>query len=206
MTNRMHLEVITEEPSATAALQNLMPRLLPQGSSFALRPFSDKNELLSRLMDRLRGYRHWASDDWYVVVLVDRDADDCQELKARLDVIATEAGLVPKARSMDGRFHVLNRIAIEELEAWFFGDVPALCAAYPHVPETLGEKASYRDPDLIRGGTWEHLARVLGYSHDTFPKIAVAREVSKHMDPTRNRSHSFQVFASGIAELSSDDA
>ncbi|MGI5819517.1 MAG: DUF4276 family protein [Armatimonadota bacterium] len=197
----MHIEIVTEEPSATEALQNLMPRLLPQGASFALRPFSDKKELLSRLTDRLRGYAHWLHEDWHIVVLVDRDADDCQRLKAQLDVIAADAGLVPKGRAMGGRFHVLNRVAIEELEAWFFGDVEALCAAYPHVSASLAKRAPYRDPDAIKGGTWEALARVLNYSRQTYPKIAVAREISQHMDPARNRSHSFQVFASGIAEL-----
>ncbi len=202
----MHVEFITEEPSAVEALQNLLPRMLPAGASFAIRSFRDKDELLGRLPSRLRGYVHWLSADWHIVVLVDRDNDDCQELKARLDVIAADAGLLPKARAMGDRFHVLNRIAIEELEAWFFGDVEALRAAYPAVPETLAERASYRDPDAIRGGTWEALARVLGYSRATFPKIAVARAVSAHMDPERNRSRSFQVFRSGIADLVAGDA
>ncbi|MGD9494871.1 MAG: hypothetical protein AB7Y46_01045, partial [Armatimonadota bacterium] len=63
-----------------------------------------------------------------------------------------------------------------------------------------------RDPDAIRGGTKEKLARVLGYSPGTYPEIAVARVVSEHMVPERNRSHSFQVFASGIAALVASDA
>lgn len=50
-------------------------------------------------------------------------------------------------------FQVLNRLAIEELEAWFFGDVAALHSAYPRVPSTLGRRSRYRDPDAIRGGT-----------------------------------------------------
>ncbi|MFW5868055.1 MAG: DUF4276 family protein [Armatimonadota bacterium] len=202
----MHVEVITEEPSAGAVLSNLLPRMLPENSSFSILPFNDKDELLRRIAGVLRGYAPWLLQDWHVVVLVDRNGDDCHKLKATLDEIALNAGLIPKSRSRTGHFHVLNRIAVEELEAWFFGDVPALRAAYPHVPETLGEKASYRDPDLVKGGTWEQLARVLGYSPETFPKIEVARRVSKHMDPARNRSRSFQVFASGIAELASGDA
>ncbi len=202
----MHVEVITEEPSALVVLQNLLPRMLPCGASFAIRPFRDRNELVVRLPSRLRGYAHWLPADWHVVVLVDRDNDDCQELKARLDMIAADAGLLPKARAMGDRFHVLNRIAIEELEAWFFGDVEALRAAYPQVSETLAERAPYRDPDAVRGGTWEALARVLGYSRDTFPKIAVARAVSAHMVPERNRSRSFQAFRSGIADLVAGDA
>ncbi|NLO05209.1 MAG: DUF4276 family protein [candidate division WS1 bacterium] len=202
----MHIEIITEEPSAEAALMNLLRRMLPAEASFAIRPFRNKDELLGRLPQRLRGYAHWLPEDWRVVVLVDRDADDCHQLKARLDVMAADAGLTPKARAMGGQFDVLNRIAIEELEAWFFGDVSALRAAYSHVPETLAEKAPYRDPDAIRGGTWEALAHVLGCSRETYPKIAVAREVSRHMDPERNRSRSFQAFRAGIADLVAGDA
>ena len=59
------------------------------------------------------------------------------------------------------RFQVLNRIAIEELEAWFFGDVQALNQAYPKTPKTLGHKSRYKDPDSIKGGTWESMEREL---------------------------------------------
>ncbi len=202
----MHLEVLVEELSTEAALTNLLPKLLPAHAQLAVRVFNGKQDLLRSLPNRLRGYAHWLPEDWHIVVLVDRDADDCRELKQRLDDAAIDAGLIPKSRVRGAeRFHVLNRIAVEELEAWFLGDVSALRAAYPAVPETLGERRAYRDPDAIRGGTWEALARVLGYSRETYPKIAVAREVSRHMKPARNRSHSFQVFASGIAGLVARD-
>jgi hypothetical protein len=52
-------------------------------------------------------------------------------------------------------------LAIEELEAWFFGDMDAVRALYPRVPETLEQRAGFRDPDAIRGGTWEALERIL---------------------------------------------
>lgn len=191
---------MVEERSTEEALDNLLPRIIGGRCTARIHSFNGKPDLLRKLPDRLRGYRYYLPDDWLIVVLVDLDADDCHELKARLDVIAADAGLVPKGRAMNGRFQVLNRIAIEELEAWFFGDVDALCAAYPQVPETLAEKAPYRDPDAIRGGTSEVLARVLGYSRRTYRKIEVARAISRHMNPERNRSHSFQVFASGLRE------
>ncbi len=202
----MHIEVFVEDISAEAALTNLLPKLLPEDCEFVTHAYAGKQSLLRKLPGRLRGYADWLPDDWHIVVLVDRDADDCRELKARLDAMAVEAGLMPKARAVSGRFHVVNRIAIEELEAWFFGDVEALHAAYSHVPETLAKKKPYRDPDAIKGGTWEALARVLGYPRETYPKIEVARKVSGYMDPARNRSHSFNVFASGIAELPCSDA
>ena len=57
-------------------------------------------------------------------------------------------------------FQVVNRLAIEELEAWFFGDVEALHAAYCRVSINLQDQARYRDPDAIRGGTYEALVVV----------------------------------------------
>ena len=98
-------------------------------------------------------------------------------------------------------FQILNRLAIEELEAWFFGDIEALVQAYPRVSPTLNRRRGYRDPDAIKGGTWEALERVLkraGYFPSGMPKIAVARTVSTFMNPDHNSSRSFQVFRDGI--------
>ncbi len=99
---------------------------------------------------------------------------------------------------------MLNRIAIEELEAWFFGDVKAIAEAYPGVSLSLGNKAKYRNPDAITGGTWEALQRVLqteGYYLAGMPKIEVARKISEHMEPKRNQSRSFQVFRDALTEM-----
>lgn len=87
----------------------------------------------------------------------------------------------------------MNRIAIEELEAWFFGDIQALRAAYPRLSANLGQRERYRDPDAIPGGTWECLERELrqvGYHKGGLQKIALARDVARHMQPERNRSQS----------------
>ena len=102
------------------------------------------------------------------------------------------------------RFQVLNRIAIEELEAWFFGDVHALNQAYPKVPKTLGVRSRYKDPDSIKGGTWESLERELkksGYFIGGLRKIEAAKTISAFMEPERNNSKSFQVFRDGLREM-----
>lgn len=90
------------------------------------------------------------------------------------------------------------------MEAWFFGDVNALTAAYPGVPATLAKKEKYRDPDAIQGGTWEALERILqraGYHLGGLSKIEAARAIAKHMTPEHNRSHSFQVFRDALLLL-----
>ncbi|MBL8161051.1 MAG: DUF4276 family protein [Anaerolineae bacterium] len=196
----MLLHFYVEELSAEAALVELVPRILPADEfeyDYDIFPFQGKASLLRNLPNRLKAYRH-RSDDWRVIVLVDRDADDCQKLKAELDAIVRDSELKTRTESPT-RFHVLNRIAIEELEAWFFGDVEALVTAYPRVDASLGQKSAYRDPDAIKGGTWEHLEKLLAFYHPGgLEKIRAAGEISRHMQPDRNRSKSFQVFRDGL--------
>ena len=133
---------------------------------------------------------------------MDRDDDDCRELKQRLNRAAEDAGMRTKTATPPGqRFQIANRIAIEELEAWFFGDWAAVQAAYPRVPATLPLKAGFRDPDAIRGGTWEALERELkkaGYFKTGLRKMECARAVAVHMDAARNTSKSFQSFRTAL--------
>jgi hypothetical protein len=201
----VHLEVIVEEPSAEVALGNLLPMILGGRATFAIHPYGGKPSLLAALPNRFRGYGHWLPPDRRIVVLIDEDRQDCHELKARLERAAARAELLTKTAARPGEpFQVVNRLAIEELEAWFFGDIEALVAAYPKLPATLGDRSPYRHPDAIRGGTWEALERELqrvGYYPSGLPKVEVARRVSAQMDPSRNRSRSFQVFREAIAEL-----
>lgn len=205
MPRLSHLEILVEELSAEAALESLVPNVLGPGISFAILPHQGKPDLLGKLPVLLRGYRRWIPEDWGIVVLIDSDGRDCLEQKSSLERIAHEAGFPTRSTAGDGgRFRVLNRLAIEELEAWFFGDVEALCGAYPGVPRTLDQRARYRDPDAIRGGTWEALERELqraGHHRGGLSKIKAAREIASRMDPDRNRSRSFQAFRQGLLGL-----
>ena len=97
---------------------------------------------------------------------------------------------------------MVNRIAIEELEAWFFGDWEAVRSAYPKVPASQLQKAGFRDPDAIKGGTWEAMERVMqgaGYFGGGLRKIELARSVAAHMVAERNRSASFRAFVEAVA-------
>ena len=201
----MYLEILVEQPSAEAALRALVPKILGTDISFDIHAHQGKSDLLSALPGRLRGYKHWIPDDYKIVVLIDEDRSDCKELKKQLERTARDAGLITKTKSKGSAFQVLNRIAVEELEAWFSGDIPALTKAYPGVPRSLNKKSPYRNSDAIKGGTWEALERVLqraGYYQGGLPKIEAAKKISGHMDPTKNRSKSFQVFRDGLLRLS----
>lgn len=199
---RMHIEFLLEEPSAEAALTALLPKILSDDVSFHFNVFEGKPDLLGKLRVLLKGFRQWLPDDWRIMVLVDEDREDCLQLKADLEAAAHEAGFVTKSGAPpNGSFQVVNRLAIEELEAWFFGDVEAIRKAYPRVSKTLQYRAGYRDPDAIAGGTQEALARLLKrarYYRERLPKTAVAQKIAPHMEPTRNTSRSFQVFVEGL--------
>lgn len=190
-----HLEILVEEPSMEAFLRGLLPRLLPEDRSFEIHAFQGKDDLLRKLASRLRGYAHWLPADWRILVVVDRDDDDCRALKARLDRIASDCGL--RTDRVRADWQLVNRIAIEELEAWYFGDWAAVKAGYPRVSPRIPGQQAYRDPDAIAGGTWEAFERILqrhGYFTVGLPKVEVARTMAAHMIPDANQSRSFQSF------------
>lgn len=202
----MHLEVLVEELSAEIALGLLVPLIVGPGATVSVHAYQGKRDLLAKLPGRLRGYARWIREnDTRVVVLVDEDRQDCRRLKAALERAAADAGLTTKtAARQQEPFFVLNRLAVEELEAWFFGDCDAIRAAYPGVPASLENGRRFRDPDAVAGGTWEQLEKVLqdaGYHPGGLAKTVAAREIAAHMDPDRNRSTSFRSFREGLRAL-----
>ncbi len=201
----MHIEFLVEEESAEVTLGQILPQMLKPEVTFQIHVFQGKPDLLQKLPGRLKGYKAWLPDDWKIVVLMDEDREDCKKLKETLENIAHAAGLsTASSVEPNTKFQILNRLAIEELEAWFFGDIPAIHSAYPRFSSTLGEKARYRDPDAIRGGTWEALEQELqktGYFKAGLPKIEAAREIARYMKPESNRSKSFQIFWAGLRRM-----
>ena len=72
----MHLEFLVEEPSAEAALSELLPRLIGQDGTFRVHPHQGKRDLLESLPGKLKGYSNWLPSDWRIVVLVDLEGGD----------------------------------------------------------------------------------------------------------------------------------
>ncbi len=197
----MRLEILVEEPSMEAALREFMPKILRGRAGWKPINMGSKDKLLKALPDRLRAYRKRIDkgEDLKIIVLVDRDSDNCESLKQRLETIAHKACLTTKTAVNDqGDFQVVTRIAIEELEAWFMGDVDALKAAFTSL-KSVNFPGNFRNPD--NGGTWERLHRFLKRHRiyrKSYPKIEAARKIAKHMEPGRNRSRSFQGFLQGV--------
>lgn len=201
----LHLEFLVEEASLESALTQILPKILPSTVTYKIHAFRGKTDLLAKLPNRLKGYQAWLPPDWKIVILIDEDREDCLKLKQQLEIMAISSGLITKSSCQkDKSFQVLNRIVVEELEAWFFGDVEAIRQAYPKVSPNLATQKKYREPDAIKGGTWEALERVLrnaGYHQGGLEKYKASSEISKYMNPESNLSKSFKVFYQGLLEI-----
>ena len=202
----MHVVFLLEEESMEAFLHVLMPRLLPEVCSHETHTFRGKRDLKRKLEARLRGYARWLPENWRIFVLVDRDGDDCQTLKDEFEGTARRSGL--RTISRGGQWQLANRIVIEELEAWYFGNWQAVRRAYPRVSPRIPNRAGYRDPDGITN-TWEAFERILqkhGYFTNGLRKTEAARAVAEYIDPAENRSDSFSAFHRTLMEVIPADA
>lgn len=187
-----------------AFLQASLPRLLPDCVTFEAHRFQGKHDLLRKLPARLSGYSRWLPPNWRIVVLVDRDAEDCRKLKGRIEAIFRRASLTSRSsRPEAGSWQVVSRLAIEELEAWYFGDWNAVRRCFPKASPTVPRGAKYRQPDGISGGTWEALERLLqqkGYFPSGLNKIEAARAIGGEIDWSENRSPSCRLFRDTLLE------
>ncbi len=180
-----------------AFLKQILPRILGDQATFRLHAYQGKTDLLGKLEDRLRGYARWQPSDTKIVVLLDRDDDKCAALKRHMERAAQSAGLITRSASrvsQSGEWTVATQIAIEELEAWYFGCWEAVCRADPRVPRGACRQAAYRQPDAIAGGTWEALERLLrrgGYHTGGLRKVEAAIRIGEHFDHESCRSPSF---------------
>lgn len=113
----MHIEFLIEEASAEIVLTEIVPKILGDEVTFKVHDFRGKTNLLKKLPDRMKGYYNLLKyqEDWRIVVLIDEDRQNCQDLKQKLEDIASQEGLSTPSKSEN--FKVLNRIAVEELEA-----------------------------------------------------------------------------------------
>jgi len=212
----MHIEILVEDSSGKELLQVLLPQLLgPQGEPHTWRlhaykgvgripqgltPKTDaaKRILLDRLPKQLRGIGKTPGID-AVVVVIDTDKRDCAAFLAELKAVANACNSVPDT---------LFRLAIEEVEAWYFGDQAALLAAYPRAKQDVLGK--YVQDSVC--GTWELLADAVhaggsaaikkaGWPLPGQVKHEWAKKIGPLMDPDQNISPSFGKLRDGLRRL-----
>jgi hypothetical protein len=157
----MTIHVFVEGPSEVALIEPWSKRLL-KGCPVKVHPHEGKGKLPDNinatpnprrrgLLDQLPAkLRAFASDTHIhgIVVLVDADDDMCTVLRTAIEQTAQTCA--PKLR-------VVARIAIEETEAFYLGDLRALKRAFPDADM---DRARGYEPDSIRG-TWELLGEIV---------------------------------------------
>ena len=177
---------LLEERSMKVLLEGMLPRLLP-GIDFLCIPHEGKQDLEKSIPRKLKA---WREPGVHFVVVRDNDGGDCLKLKQKLVNLCAGAG----------REDTLVRIAVQELDAWYFGDPTALALAFDNEQlRLIGRKKQYRDPDSISVPSVE-LEKLV----PQFQKISGARLMAKYLDSSDNRSHSFRVFMNGVVRLWSE--
>ncbi len=180
----MKLVFLLEEPSMKYLLDELLPQILPDNVEFQTIAHSGKRDLEKSIPRKLRGWNE--PGDIRFVILHDQDTKDCIELKKHLFDLSRETNRP-----------ILIRIACQEMESWYFGDVNALSIAYnrPKLRD-IAKQRKYRIPDDIP--TPKEALYKLIPEHQ---QIEGAKRVAPHMDIDNNTSISFNYFVSGVRRL-----
>lgn len=165
-------------------LDELLPRILPPDVTFQTIPHHGKRDLEKSIPRKLRGWNE--PGDIRFVILHDQDTKDCIALKQELLQLCAATDRP-----------CLVRIACQEMESWYFGDIDALCLAYgrPKLKGVIGKK-KFRVPDDIPDPKGELYKLIPEHQ-----QISGAKRVAPHMDIERNTSVSFQQFVRGVHRI-----
>lgn len=212
----MHIEILVEDSSGQTLLETLVPKILgAQGDPHTWRIHfykgigripknlnaggdPAKRILLDQLPKLLRGYGRTPGIDAVVVVL-DSDRRDCVDFLAELKALAAGCNPAP---------NTLFRIAVEEMEAWYFGDRQALLTAYPRAKADVLNR--YQQDSVCE--TWERLADAIypggsaaikkaGWPLPGQVKHEWAEKIGPLLEPDQNISPSFGKLRDGLRRL-----
>jgi hypothetical protein len=215
----MHLEILVEDQSGKAFLDNAVPRLIADEHTFRVHAYkgigriprnlsrvgdASKRILLDQLPRLLRGYgaafaNYPASYPASVIVVCDLDDEGLDEFCAELMAVLNACTPRP---------HAFFCLAIEEGEAWLLGDFPAIKRAYPNARDAV--LRTYVNDSIC--GTWERLADAVfpggahalsqeGWYTVGAEKSRWANNISPHMDFDANSSPSFCRFRDTVRAL-----
>lgn len=215
----MHLEILVEDASGKKALEILIPKLINQEDTFRIHSYkgvgripknmrdtddASKRILLDNLPKLLKGYgktfyAYRGSPPAAVILVCDLDSRPLRLFLEELNEILESCHPAPDARFC---------IAVEEGEAWFLGDVPAIKAAYPKADDAI--LTAYINDSIC--GTWETLADAIyqggekalsakGWQAVGAEKMRWAENITPYMNTAHSRSPSFVFFQDQVRNL-----
>lgn len=180
----MKIVFLVEEASMEWILKVILPEIIPEEVQFQIVPHQGKQDLQKSISIKLRS---WNEPDVRFVIVHDKDSCDCRVLKQDLVNLCKQAG----------RPDTLVRIACNELEAWYFGDLTAVGQAFDKDISAFSRKSKYRIPDSI-GNPKAEIRKII----KNLQQISGAKAIASCMDIERNTSHSFKVFVDGVRRIS----
>ena len=213
----MYLQFLVEDQSGAALIHTIMPNVLSRfpgatvyydckhfkgigGFSKGETPKKIKTQkLLNDLPLYLRGFdKSLHAIDSAIIIVLDNDDREIAAFSNQLHALVNSLSI-----TIDCVFCV----AIEEMEAWLLGDLPAIQAAYPQT--RLSHLSSYVQDSIC--GTWELLAGAIhkgglqqfrkdfpAYPEAGKKKSEWAQKIGAFMRLDENKSPSFQSFLSEL--------
>jgi len=178
------LVFLLEERSMQEVLRMVVPTLVPKHITCRFIPHEGKKDLEKSIPRKLRG---WKTPGAQFVVVRDKNAGNCKAVKRKLVKLCTHSH----------RPNTLVRIVCHHLESWFLGDLAAVEKAF-----TLSgvakrqEQKEYCDPDKLANAEQE-LRRLA----PRYQKVGGSRLIAPHLRIDADKSHSFNVFVSGIRRV-----
>lgn len=214
----MHFDILVEDESGKKALEILMPKIIGK-HTFKLHFYKgighipknlkshtdvSKRVLLNQLPRLLRGFGKTFANyppnfPAVLIVVCDLDKKCLKTFLGELCTVLNSCNPKPETRFC---------LAIEEGEAWLFGDIPAIKAAYPNAIDNVLN--SYQNDSIC--GTWERLADAIfaggaqalkkkSWRAKGKIKYEWAIKITPYMDINNNKSPSFCYFRDKIREL-----
>lgn len=180
--------VLVEEESARIVATELAARLEIAPSPIII-PHQGKQDLERSIRNKLARWRATIAPRF--VILRDNDGMDCKRLKRQLAALVPEAAL-PRTKV---------RLVLQELESWYFGDLPALVSAGlvdEREAERLPKQKKYRDPDVMTAPKAALRSMLTRSGEAQQGQILLARRISPHLSLANNRSTSFLHFVDAL--------
>ncbi len=214
----MHFDILVEDQSGKKMLEILMPKIKGSADTFTVKSYKGigtipkhmKNpkdaanriflENLPKLLNGFGRTYYGYGKDYKAVVVVVCDLDD----KCFKTFIRQLQNILDNCTKKPDTHFCL---AVEEGEAWFLGDIPAIKKAYPKAKDNVLQ--SYTNDSIC--GTWEKLADAVypggaqalsakGIHAKGTEKAKWAEDISPCMDLSGNLSPSFQHFIKKIKD------
>jgi len=211
----MRIHILVEGPSEKALLDAWFPRFLPGHRHHVIvhegrgklpvdidaPPDPKQRTLLHQLPAKLKAFGNAlnpATDR--VLVLLDLDTSDRRELEQRLNALL--AAIAARGTTPNTLF----RLAIEEVEAFYLGDPPAIRAAWGSIKKP-GKLRAYRQDSVC--GTWEVFQAVIAAPVED--KVGWAERIGPHLGtafdgPNANKSPSFRQLCLALRQLAGEEA